>query len=46
MMMLLEVVSKPHLTPKYGVASFFEMLTYYRVCCAFSSTRALSLDVI
>jgi len=40
------VVSKPHLTPRYGVASFFEMLKYYRVCCAFSSTRALSLDAI
>ena len=41
-----EVVSKPHLTPKYYVVSFFEMLTYYHVCCAFSSTRALSLDAI
>jgi hypothetical protein len=33
--MVLEVVSKPHLTPKYGVASILEMLSYYRICCAF-----------
>jgi hypothetical protein len=29
-----QLVSKPHLTPKYGVASFFEMLIYDRVRCA------------
>ncbi len=37
---------KKHLTPNYGVASLFKMLTYSRVCCAFSSARALSLNVI
>ncbi len=31
----IEVVSKPHLMPNHGVASFLEMLTYCRVCCAF-----------
>jgi hypothetical protein len=41
-----EVVLKPYLTPKYGVVSFFEMLTYFRVCSAFSSTHALMMDVI
>ena len=32
--------------PSYGVASLFKMLTYARVCCAFSSSRALTLNVI
>ena len=35
-----------YLTPNYGAASLFKMLTYPRVCCAFSSTRAMSLNVI
>jgi len=44
--MLLQANSKIHLTPNYGVASLFKMLTYAQVCCAFSSARALSLNVI
>jgi len=43
---LLQAISKKHLTPNYGVASLFKMLTYSRICCAFSSARALSLNVI
>ena len=35
-----------HLTPNGCVASLFKLLTYYRVCCAFSSARALSLNAI
>jgi hypothetical protein len=43
---MLQAFSKIHLTPNYGVASLFKMLTYSHVCCAFSSARALSLNVI
>jgi hypothetical protein len=43
---LLQAISKIHLTPNYGVASLFKMLTYSHVCSAFSSARALSLNVI
>ena len=42
----IEVVSKPHLRPNSCVASLFKMLTYYRVCCAFSSAYALLLSLI
>jgi hypothetical protein len=42
----LEAASKPHLTLADGVAGLFKMLTYFGVCCAFSSTRALSLSAI
>ena len=42
----LQAISKMYLTPNYGVASLFKMLTYSHVCCAFSSARALSLNVI
>ena len=42
----LQAISKIHLTPNYGVASLFKMLTYSHVCSAFSSARALSLNVI
>jgi len=43
---LLQAVSKIHLTPNYGVAILFKMLTYSYVCSAFSSARVLSLNVI
>ena len=43
---LLEAISKIHLTPNYGVVDLLKMLTYFRVCSAFSSARALSLSVI
>jgi hypothetical protein len=36
----LEVISKPHLTPDSCVADLFKMLTYFHVCCAFSSVCA------
>jgi hypothetical protein len=42
----IQAISKIHLTPNYGVANLFKMLTYSHVCCAFSSARALSLNVI
>jgi len=42
----LQALSKIHLTPNYSVASLFKMLTYSHVCSAFSSARALSLNVI
>jgi hypothetical protein len=42
----LEPISKIHLTPNYGVADLLKMLTDSSVCCAFSSARALSLNVI
>ena len=35
-----------HLTPKSCVVSLLKMLTYARVCSAFSSTHALLLVVI
>ena len=41
-----QAISKTHLTTNYRVASLFKMLTYPHVCCAFSSARALSLNVI
>jgi hypothetical protein len=44
--MRLEVVSESHLKLNGCVASLFKMLTYYRVCCAFSSARALPLNLI
>jgi hypothetical protein len=43
---VLEVVSKPHIRPNSCVANLFKMLTYYRVCCAFSSVCALLLNLI
>jgi nitrogen regulatory protein P-II 1 len=43
---ILEVVAKPHLRPNSCVANLFKMLTYYRVCCAFSSVCALLLSLI
>ena len=42
----LHATSKMHLTPNDGVASRFKMLIYAHVYCAFSSARALSLNVI
>ena len=46
----LQAISKKHLTPngpaESGIAGLFKMLTYSHVCCAFSSARALSLNVI
>jgi len=42
----LQAISKIHLMPNYGVARLFKMLTYSHVCCAFSSARALFLNVI
>ncbi len=38
--MLQEAISKIHLTPNYCVADLLKMLTYSRVCSAFSSARA------
>jgi len=35
-----------HLTPNGGVAGLLKMLTYYRVCSAFSSAGAVPLDAI
>ncbi len=35
-----------HLTPNSFVVNLLKMLTYYRVCCAFSSAHALLLGVI
>jgi len=40
-----QAISKIHLTPNYVVAKIFKMLTYLRLCSAFSSARALSLNV-
>ena len=37
---------KPHIRPNSCVANLFKMLTYYRVCCAFSSVCALLLSLI
>ena len=42
----LEPISKPHLTPDGCVENLFKMLTYARVCCAFSSALALPLNAI
>jgi len=42
----LQAISKRHLPPNGRVASLFKMLTCSHVCCAFSSARALSLNVI
>jgi hypothetical protein len=44
--LLLEAVSKPHLRPDSCVAALFKMLTYFRVCCAFSSGCALLSGLI
>ena len=38
--MLLEDISKTRLRPDGGVTGRLKMLTYYRVCCAFSPPRA------
>ena len=43
---LLEAVSKPHLSPDGSVAGLLKMLTYFRVCCAFSSACALPSNLI
>ena len=43
---LLQAITNIHLTPNYGVANLFKMLTYSHVCYAFSSVRALPLNVI
>ena len=43
---ILEVVSKPHLMSDSCVASLFKMLTYFNVCCAFSSACALLSNMI
>jgi hypothetical protein len=43
---LLEAISKTRLRPYICVASLFKMLTYYPVCCAFSSACALISDLI
>jgi hypothetical protein len=43
---LLEVVSKPHLASDSCVADLFKMLTYSRVCCAFSSACAFLSNAI
>jgi hypothetical protein len=42
----LELDPKPHLRSNSCVANLFEMLTYYRVCFAFSSACALLLNLI
>jgi hypothetical protein len=42
----LEAISKPHLRSNFCVARRLKMLTYYRVCSAFSSPRALILNLI
>jgi hypothetical protein len=42
----LKPITKMHLTPNSFVANLLKMLTYSCVCCAFSSTHALLLDVI
>jgi hypothetical protein len=44
--LLLEPISKMSLTPNSCVTDLLKMLTYYRVCCAFSSAGALLFDVI
>jgi hypothetical protein len=41
-----EVVSKPHLASDSCVADLFKMLTYFTVCCAFSSACALLSNAI
>ena len=38
---LLEPISKMHLTLNSCVTDLLKMLTYYCVCCAFSSAAAL-----
>jgi len=43
---MLEAISKLRLRPDSCVASLFKILTYYRVCCAFSSAYALLSDLI
>jgi hypothetical protein len=46
MIKIIEVISKPHLRLNGRVAGLFKMLTYCRVCCAFSSAYALPLNLI
>jgi hypothetical protein len=41
---LIEPISKMHLTLNSCVTNLLKMLTYYRVCCAFSSAGALLLN--
>ncbi len=43
---ILEPISKMHLTLNICVTDRLKMLTYYRVCCAFSSAGVLILNVI
>jgi hypothetical protein len=43
---VLEAISKPHLVPDGYVENLFKMLTYSRVCCAFSSVLALPSNAI
>ncbi len=43
---VIEVVSKPLLTPNCGVVIPLKILTYAHVCCVFSSAHALHLGVI
>jgi hypothetical protein len=43
---ILEAVSKPHLRSDGYVAALFKMLTYYRICSAFSLARALPSNLI
>ena len=45
-MELIEPISTIRLTPDGGVICRFKMLTYSRVCCAFSSTDALPSNPI
>ena len=44
--MIIEPISKMHLTPNGCVNNRFKMLEYYRVCSTFESVFALPLDVI
>ncbi len=37
---------KTHLIPNLCVAARLKMLTYYHVCCAFSTGSALTFDAI
>jgi hypothetical protein len=45
-LLYLEVFPKPHLASDSGVADLFKMLTYFNVCCAFSSACALLSNAI
>jgi len=41
-----EPISKRHLSLDIGVAVLLKMLTYFHVCCAFSSACALTSNLI